>query len=236
MAIPLKQSTASQEVPLGPFVDDADGDTQMTALTIANTDIKIWKNGATTLADKNSGGATHISGGIYYCVLDATDTNTLGPLVIFIHVADALPVKVECSVLPANVYDSMFSTDLLQVDVREFGGTTVTARDIGANVLLSSGTGSGQISLSSGAVLLQATQTGVTIPTVTTVGTVNALANNAVTANAIAANAITADKIATAALPSSKFDATDPVPANIKEINDAAVTGDGTSGTPWDAA
>lgn len=48
------------------------------------------------------------------------------------------------------------------------GGTTNTGRDIGASVLLSSGTGTGQISLSSGAVLLQATQTGVTIPTVTT--------------------------------------------------------------------
>jgi hypothetical protein len=53
------------------------------------------------------------------------------------------------------------------------GGTTNTGRDIGASVLLSSGTGTGQISLSSGAVLLQATQTGVTIPTVTTVGSVS---------------------------------------------------------------
>lgn len=56
------------------------------------------------------------------------------------------------------------------------GGTTNTGRDIGASVLLSSGTGTGQISLSSGAVLLQATQTGVTIPTVTAV-------TNQVTAN-----------------------------------------------------
>ena len=71
----LKQSTASQEVPLGYFLDNTDGDTEETGLTIANTDIKIWKNGATTLANKNSGGATHISNGIYYCVLDATDTN-----------------------------------------------------------------------------------------------------------------------------------------------------------------
>jgi|JI10StandDraft_1071094.scaffolds.fasta_scaffold256248_3 hypothetical protein len=47
-------------------------------------------------------------------------------------------------------------------------GAAQTARDIGASVLLSSGTGTGQLSLSSGAVLLQATQTGVTIPTVTT--------------------------------------------------------------------
>jgi hypothetical protein len=48
-------------------------------------------------------------------------------------------------------------------------GIAQAARDIGTSVLLSSGTGTGQVSLVSGAVLLQATQTGVTIPTVTTV-------------------------------------------------------------------
>ncbi|HUV39258.1 MAG TPA: hypothetical protein VMY39_06570, partial [Planctomycetota bacterium] len=47
-------------------------------------------------------------------------------------------------------------------------GTAQTARDLGASVLLSPGTGTGQVSLSSGAVLLQTTQPGVTIPTVTT--------------------------------------------------------------------
>jgi hypothetical protein len=56
----------------------------------------------------------------------------------------------------------------LTANTTQIGGTSQTARDIGASVLLSSGTGSGQISLSSGAVLLQPTQTGVTIPTVTT--------------------------------------------------------------------
>lgn len=39
-----------------------------------------------------------------------------------------------------------------QADVAAFGGTAVTARDIGASVLLSSGTGTGQVSLSSGTV------------------------------------------------------------------------------------
>ena len=52
-------------------------------------------------------------------------------------------------------------------NVVSISGTSQTGRDIGASVLLSSGTGTGQISLASGAVLLQATQTGVTIPTVT---------------------------------------------------------------------
>jgi hypothetical protein len=57
-----------------------------------------------------------------------------------------------------------------RVDVSKIGGTTQTARDIGASVLLSSGTGTGQISLSSGLVTLAGvTHTGAVIPTVTTV-------------------------------------------------------------------
>lgn len=131
MTIHLKQSTASQEVPLGYFLDSTDGNTEETALAIANTDIKLWKAGATTLANKNSGGATHISNGIYYAVLDATDTNTLGPLVIFVHVAGALAVRLECCVLAANVYDSLIGGgDLLQVDTTQVGGTAQTAGDI----------------------------------------------------------------------------------------------------------
>lgn len=111
--IELRQSTASQEIPLGHFVDDTDGKTAETGLTIANTDIKIWKSGATTLADKNSGGATHISGGIYYAVLDATDTNTIGPMVIFVAVSGALAVRLECCVLDETVYDVKYGTTAL---------------------------------------------------------------------------------------------------------------------------
>lgn len=130
MAIRLKQSTASQEVPLGVFVDETDGKTAETGLTIANTDIKLWKMGATTLANKNSGGATHISGGIYYAVLDATDTNTLGGLVIFVHVAGALPVRVECEVLPANVYDSLVAgTDVLDVNTVQISDDATAANN-----------------------------------------------------------------------------------------------------------
>lgn len=128
MAIYLKQSTASQEVCLGYFVDSTDGNTEETGLTIANTDIKLHKAGATTLANKNSGGATHISNGIYYAVLDATDTDTLGPLVIYCHPTGALAVRVECCVLASNIYDSLIGGgDVLQVDVTQFGGTNATA-------------------------------------------------------------------------------------------------------------
>lgn len=134
MAIPLRQSTASQEVPLGPFLSTADGDTEMTSLTIANTDIKLHIAGATSLASKNSGGATHMANGVYYCVLDATDTATVGPLVIFIHVATALAIKVECVVLPGPVYDSLVAgTDALQVHANEITAGLITSTAIAAS-------------------------------------------------------------------------------------------------------
>lgn len=114
--IELREATVGQEIPLGYFLDPTTGDDEETGLTIANTDIKLWKNGATVLVNKNSGGATHISNGIYYTVLDDIDSDTPGPLVVFIHVAGALAIRVVCAVLKANVWDSKYSTDKLEVD------------------------------------------------------------------------------------------------------------------------
>ena len=127
---PLKYNTASQELPLGKFVDSTDGDTAETGLTIANTDIKLHKSGATTLANKNSGGATHISGGDYYCVLDATDTNTYGPMKVTVHVAGALYVQVWCLVMEANAYDALMAvlgTGYLEADARLISGDSAAA-------------------------------------------------------------------------------------------------------------
>lgn len=106
----LRQSTASQEIPLGPFVDSTDGNTAETGLTIANTDIKLFKTGATVQVNKNSGGATHIANGNYYTVLDATDTDTIGPLRISVHIAGALAVWLDCIVLDEAIYDWLFGT------------------------------------------------------------------------------------------------------------------------------
>ena len=121
----LRQSTAGQEIALGEFVDSTDGDTAENGLTIANTDIKIWKHGATAEVSKNSGGATYLtsSHGRYYTVLDATDTNTLGQLEVAVHVSGALGVMRRYMVLPANVFDSLvLGTDVLTVDVTEVSG------------------------------------------------------------------------------------------------------------------
>ena len=118
----LRQSTASQEISLGQFLDSTDGNTEENGLTIANTDIKLRKGGTTTLTNKSSGGATNISNGVYHATLDATDTNTLGQLEIYVHVAGALATKSIYMVLPAASYDSLVTNGL-----NNLGGTAQTA-------------------------------------------------------------------------------------------------------------
>ena len=151
---PLRQSTAGQEVPLGYFVDSLDGDSEEGSLTISNTDIKLWKNGATAVVDKNSGGATNMAGGLYYAVLDAVDTDTLGPLVLFVHETGSLAVRLECVVLPAVVYDSLISgSDNLHVDLTQIAGSAVntSSAQLGVNAVSAGGTawGSGAITAAS---------------------------------------------------------------------------------------
>ena len=123
----LRQSTASQEISLGQFLDSTDGNTEENGLTIANTDIKIRKGGTTTLANKNSGGATNISNGVYHATLDATDTDTLGLLEIYVHVAGALATKTNYMVLPAASYDALVTNGLNNFDA---------SSDVVANVTL----------------------------------------------------------------------------------------------------
>lgn len=171
----LRQSTASQTRLTPRFVDDTDFKTPETGLTIANTDVKLSKNGAASV-NKNSGGATHIVAGRYALTFDATDTNTVGELSVGINVSGALPVEFRYFVVEEAVYDALYAASApgyvanAPVSVAQWNGSNVATPDSAGHpkVTLKAGTGTGEVSLSSGAVLLQATQTGVTIPTVTT--------------------------------------------------------------------
>lgn len=104
----LKQSTASQSRMVGPFVDDTDFKTVETGLTIANTDVKLSKNGAAGV-NKNSGGGTHRNNGMYSLTFDATDTGTVGELEGSILVSGALVVVFKFVVLEEVVYDALFA-------------------------------------------------------------------------------------------------------------------------------
>lgn len=129
MATWLRQST-SVDVPVGPFLDETDGKTQETGLTITQPDIRLKKNNG-NWAQKNAAQTlTHEEAGWYEVTLDATDTDTLGILVVAIHESGALPVWREFMVVPSNVWDSYLASDLLQVDVMQFNADATSAANI----------------------------------------------------------------------------------------------------------
>lgn len=141
----LRQSTASQSRMVGPFVDDTDFKTAETGLTIANTDVKLSKNGGAS-TNKNSGGGTHIANGMYALTFDATDTNTVGELGFSISVSGALIVVGKFVVLEEAIYDSLFAASAAgfdsnqRVNVGSWLGTAVTANDIAIRTTLAKST------------------------------------------------------------------------------------------------
>jgi len=122
----LEQST-STTIRIGPFLDETDGKTVEDSLTISQADIRLSKNGGDFAQSNDSGGATHDENGWYYLTLDATDTGTLGRLIVAIHESGALPVWREFMVVPSNMYDSLvLGTDYLQVDAVQIEGSDAT--------------------------------------------------------------------------------------------------------------
>lgn len=121
----LKQSTAAT-VKIGPFLDDTDGKSAETGLTLSQADIRLSKNGGDMAQKHESTTCTHDEIGYYDCPLDTTDTGTCGILLLMVHESGALPVWNEFMVVAANVFDSLFAaatTDYLQVDVTQLLGT-----------------------------------------------------------------------------------------------------------------
>ena len=106
----LRQST-TQTVRFGPFVDSTDGDTAETALTIAQADRRLSKDGGAFAQSNHTGNSTHDSDGWYSDDLDTTDTNTVGELLMNVHVSGALQVVMRWWVLEETVYDELFAGD-----------------------------------------------------------------------------------------------------------------------------
>jgi hypothetical protein len=230
----LKQST-SVVIPFGPFVDKGDGVALevglVSALDNASTGIMLSKGGgALAVRSATVTASTYDAHGNYLVTLSATDTGTLGRLrVQYTDAATCLPVWQDFIVLTAQVFNSMVGgTDLLDVNASEHGGTSQTGRDIGASVLLSSGTGTGQVSLSSGranadivyvnggAVSTSTAQLGVNV--VNAGGT--AWGSGAITSGAFAAGAITAAAVASGAIDADALatDAVSEITAAIKAL------------------
>ena len=132
----LKQSTTAT-LAVGKFVDSTDGVTAETALTIAQADVRLSKNGGAFAQVNESTSASHMENGYYSKPVDATDTNTAGLLTVAVQPSGALPVRHDYLVWPANIYDSFFSSDLLQVDLTQISGAAVSTStaQLGVNVV-----------------------------------------------------------------------------------------------------
>lgn len=143
MATWLKQSTAV-DIALGPFLDETDGKTAESGLTISQADVRLKKNAGNWGQKNESTAASHEENGWYEVKLDDTDTNTLGILVVAVHESGALPVWREFMVMPANIYDSLVSgsaSDYLDVSVVQLAGSAIDQASglINANVKQISG-------------------------------------------------------------------------------------------------
>ena len=130
----LKQSTAIT-VKLGPFVDETDGKTAETGLTIGQADVRLSKNGGDLAQKSSATSCTHDEIGVYDCPLDTTDTGTLGRLDLFVHESGALPVFATFMVVPANVWDALFGADRLQVHADEITAGLLTSASFAAGAI-----------------------------------------------------------------------------------------------------
>lgn len=125
----LKQSTAVT-LKVGPVVDSTDAKTAKTALTIAQADVILFKNGGAGAQKSDSTSATHDTAGVYGVPFNTTDTGTVGEFKYLINVAGALPVFDRFLVVPANVYDSLTGASTLKVDVDQIKTSATAATNL----------------------------------------------------------------------------------------------------------
>lgn len=135
---------------------DADGDLVTGATGL---DSEVSKDAGTFADCTNEATEIATSSGMYYLDLTSTEMN-----------ADtvALIIKTSSSgakTTPIVLYPQ--EADDIRVNTTYVGGTSQTARDIGASVLLSTGTGTGQLDFTSGVVKSNVTQFGGTNATAT---------------------------------------------------------------------
>ncbi len=165
------------------MVDSTDHVTGKTGLSPTVT---ISKNGGSFASP--SGAVSEVGNGLYKVAGNATDSNTLGELWIHATGTGADPTDTAYTVVPYDPFDAVRlgltalpnaaaeaagglytrgsgagqinqpANGQIDANTVKVSGTTQTARDIGASVLLSSGTGTGQLDFTSGVVKSNMTQ------------------------------------------------------------------------------
>ncbi|HLF76001.1 MAG TPA: hypothetical protein VJB57_00785, partial [Dehalococcoidia bacterium] len=203
MAMIIRQST-SIDVAIGPFLDETDGKTAETGLTLTQPDIRLKKNGGAWAQKAAAQTLSHEEAGWYELTLDATDTNTVGQLIVAVHESGALPVWREFCVLEEAIYDALLAasaTGLLPANVTQWLGSAPETPDVAGvpSVDLQYVVGLSAVA-TGGRPEVNATHWGGTA-----VASANVLIDGAITAAKIASDAIQAAKIQDGALSAAKF-------------------------------
>lgn len=172
MGYPVHYVPAGDVLPI--FFSTYDGGTgaSLTMTGLAVTDIEIYKDGNTTQRASDAGYTLLDTDGIDFDGLtgihgfsidtgDNTDSGfyTVGAwfhVVVSAVTVDAQTVSFVAAAFRLMPAESVAGTP--KVDASHLAGTSQTGRDIGASVLLSNGTGTGQVSLASGVVSANAVQ------------------------------------------------------------------------------
>jgi len=246
----LRQST-SQIIRFGPFLDQNDGFTPLTTLTIAQSDMRLSKDGAAFGQKNTAGNAIHDSNGWYSTTFDSTDTATTGILEFEVTVATALPFFKTYKVITQTAYDSIntgtfnnfdFTSDFVQVGTNNdktgysISGTLNTLDDL-ENLAQTDVVTSGAIQTAVGVVV-----------NVGIVQNLNTIDDGAIMASTIASGALNGkgdwnigktDYTLTQTFPGN-FDnmiisATGDVNSDVNKINSITVIGTGVSFDLWRA-
>lgn len=157
-ARPVPQKNVAYRVTFPIF--DADGDLVTGATGL---DSEVSKDGGTFADCTNEATEIATSSGMYYLDLTSTEMNadTVAVIVktsssgakttpIVMYPEEAGDIRVNVTAFGGTA--GTFASGRPEVNTSHVAGTSQTGRDLGASVLLSPGTGTGQISLSSGAV------------------------------------------------------------------------------------
>jgi hypothetical protein len=224
----LKQSTAATIV-VGPFLDSTDGVTAETALTISQADVRLSKNAAAFAQVGESTSATHMENGYYSKLVNTTDTNTLGRLVVAVAESGALPVRQDYLVVTADEFDRQF--DIVGA-VPAFGiidrGTAQSATSTTLRIRDAASFADDTL-IGATLMVYGSTQTYWQTRSVTDNGAVPAADTLTVDAWTVTpSGTITYVLLAGAPASATIFPA-----VNVEQINGVSITGDG-SGTPFD--
>lgn len=129
----LRQTTAVI-ADVGPILG-TDFLTPQTAAVLVTTRAELFKAAATTAVDISGRTFTHISGGVYQLALLTSDVDTVGPLMIHIHLAGATPLLVPANVLSARAYDTLCGGGNLPADVLAIFGSATAATNLSNGAL-----------------------------------------------------------------------------------------------------